>query len=527
MKKILNVFFVIVMMLVIFPSSIYATVEDELKQKLDRLPFEQLDSGDKTIRMQMLNPGLNIGDKCVQDAEEISEWYEPDEFFPTLEEYVKYQENICKGYIYRDSIYAYLKVAGYDINGFDISFNESAEENNFDKATFSYYKMVCEDDTCETHTVEVESQITYLESHNDSVYRKAQELLNGIGDKVTLSGLDLINTINHYGEISDSDYLEDKILSRFSKFKKVIEKNPEFQFVSTGGRGGCGADICSRHIQVGIAHNGILYATKEIFYEEIHILYVSDKTNDSIEEKTYNRLNSFFKNKVNLEIEVDEQDENEINNGTWFDNDMNKYLNTSNLDYTGYYTTIKMDNHKTHMIVVEVPERYLDKYSVESFDKKSNVSVKTDSYDVPIDATVIANNITNNKDLNKLFNNLNMNVEVAMDIDLIKAFNNTYINKIENGIEVYMPVDNNYSVGEKVDVFYVKTNNEVGDAIEGEIVLIDDQKFVKFVTYHFSKYALATKTSNNPQTSDNIMFNMIIGVLFSFMFVFCIKKLHR
>ena len=36
MKKILNVFLVIVMMLVIFPSSIYATVEDELNQNISK-----------------------------------------------------------------------------------------------------------------------------------------------------------------------------------------------------------------------------------------------------------------------------------------------------------------------------------------------------------------------------------------------------------------------------------------------------------------------------------------------------------
>ena len=70
---------------------------------------------------------------------------------------------------------------------------------------------------------------------------------------------------------------------------------------------------------------------------------------------------------------------------------------------------------------------------------------------------------------------------------------------------------------------HITDEDEKGEEFTGEVVEVDGKNYVKFMTYHFSTYAVVSDSSiiNNPNTGDNIylsiglfIISLVIVVLF-------------
>ncbi len=104
------------------------------------------------------------------------------------------------------------------------------------------------------------------------------------------------------------------------------------------------------------------------------------------------------------------------------------------------------------------------------------------------------------------------------------------ITSTDDDVEVYIPLTGtSYIEGAKVNVYHILENGTVSSTIEGTIVKIGSAYYVKFVTNHFSIYAVGTKPGvaiipvapvvnpitapvDNPNTYDEIIRNIFIVI---------------
>ncbi len=506
MKKKNFILFMLVMITMITPNFVSALTEEEVLAKLENLPFEEVD-GKKYFKTKIVNPDIIIENECLFTTDDYNDRYDTEDGMSS-DEWILEQTNMCLGMYYNDMMKLYLKYLGYDAT--DLYLNFDIENPNKNKATIDYYY----DTENGTEHMEIDVEISYLTDVNMKEVEKAKKILSNFKKEDRLYGLQLVNLTYHYGNLEEADYKKDAIFARYSNFKKIMEQYPEYQYVSNGGRGG--GDPITRHrvIQAGMFKDGVMYGIKQLDHYEERILFVDKDSTGNLKEKVETRLNEYFNNKVEIEVEIENGYTADDELGSeWVDNYVNNFLGTEGIDATGYYSTITINDKELFFVVVEVPKEYVEDLYVEAHDSKTGVNVKTDSYDVPLDVRVKANDVKDNKKIKDRFDKENLVVKSAYDMSLTKSFDGTFVNKIDKGIEVYFPVDEKYKVGDKHKVYYVSETSEDKEVYDGEVVKVDGKNYVKFITNHFSTYVLASEAIENPQTLDGISNNIIISVI--------------
>ena len=91
-------------------------------------------------------------------------------------------------------------------------------------------------ETKNCNVVSKDVKINYA-NYDKTTYDKAASIIKSFKDEYSLNGMAAINSIYHYGALSDNDYgmsaddtLTDTTLLRFSEIKKVIENNGSIPF---------------------------------------------------------------------------------------------------------------------------------------------------------------------------------------------------------------------------------------------------------------------------------------------------------
>ena len=506
MKKIKVLFIITCILALITPNFVNALTEDEANEILNSLPIKEVD-GKKIMETKIVDPSYVMDNQCTVNKSG-----------PTTDEWIKE----CKEYLYQDIILTYLKYLGYDTTDIMLEFNE----NDYKNAVLSYF---FDDSDAGTTSISINVEVSYLKDADTKEIEKAKKVLAGFEDSDRLYGLQLINLIYHYGAIEDADYNKETIFGRYQDFKKTMEEYPEYKFISNGGRGGGDTLVRERYIQAGMFKDGIMYGIKQVIHHENQILFVDKDSTGNIKEKIEARLNEYFNNKVDVNIEIDDTFSiediyatDEISGREWFNNFVNEILGTNGLEFTAYFANIKINNIEMGFVVTEVPSKYVNNLYVEAYDSTTGVSIKTESYDVPIDAMVNAKDIKNNTNIINNFENDGQTVESAYDISLIKCYNGSFIHKIDKGIEVYLPLDGEYNSNLNYKVYYVSSTNEK-EEYDTEIVTINGKNYAKFVTNHFSSYVLTSETKGkvntentvveNPQTLDSVSENILMIIV--------------
>ena len=478
MKKIL----IFVISLILIPTMTYALTEEEAIQEVNTFKEKYLSvdkDGSYYLEVNYIDPDIMI--EHIADFCPISEDYE--DYVSNFEDNLKYHQehgetlqskeewqNEQIGYC-KDEYYYYLFEAYIEKMGLysdDIYFYLK------EKNTASLSGLFTENGRHYTDSIDV--KIIYNTDYDEKEMDKAFSKINLFKNNYTVDSLSYFNMAYH----TEYEYPED-LLHYNQEIKKVLEAFDLNEIQIELAEHGEAVDGAEANYFITYFKNGIIYASKRITITARKRLYVDKDEPGNIKEKIKKRLKEYFNNKVEITDLVLEEDE-------------------ENHDIMA---NMKLNGKNIYFVVLEVSKEELDDVIIESVDKNSGINVKTSSYDVPLDAKVTGQDVKDKKYVKDALNKNNLKVDIAFNITLSAYSNDTIINKIDRGIEVYIPVSDDYVVGSKHKVYYIKDDASIGETLEGEIVYLNNKKYLKFFTYHFSTYALANEIELNENSSNN------------------------
>ena len=248
---------------------------------------------------------------------------------------------------------------------------------------------------------------------------------------------------------------------------------------------------------LNLLFDGVIYSyVNTTGVKQNNVLYVPDETENTREayiKAALDRVNKYIP-KANVKIEYAGQiaDINDFGILSLKDIvDVNKTLGEYYKVTIGeeeYYYFIAKDSSKMRTPVMN------------TVDALTDISIKTDSSEVPLDSKINTVVIDAKSDEYKEFlKKANINNGLVVDLKLFSDSINKNISKLENGVfKVYVPLNDELR---KLDLtaYYVKDNGE----IEKHDVKIEGDYLV-FETDHFSTYVIGGNKLENPATLDNV-----------------------
>lgn len=248
---------------------------------------------------------------------------------------------------------------------------------------------------------------------------------------------------------------------------------------------------------LNLLFDGVIYSYVDTTgVKQNNVLYVPDETENTREayiKAALDRVNKYIP-KANVKIEYAGQITDINDFGILSLNDIvdvNKTLGEYYKVTIGeeeYYYFIAKDSSKMRTPVMN------------TVDALTDISIKTDSSEVPLDSKINTVVIDAKSDEYKEFlKKVNINNGLVVDLKLFSDSINKNISKLENGVfKVYVPLNDELR---KLDLtaYYVKDNGE----IEKHDVKIEGDYLV-FETDHFSTYVIGGNKLENPATLDNI-----------------------
>ena len=524
MKKI-----ILLIVLLIVPISISATSEESINSKLDVIPFNTID-GKKYLETNIIDPDIMLEDGRCNKTADISEnsynsyiveqnkileenpWMIDQITIKNYNEWRASQELLaieetksCKTEFYKNIMKMYLSSLNLNLkweNEYDIGFDYENPDKT--QATFYYFDIGEDYDNSEACDV----TISYIAPNNKQEFDNATNALKKFKENYTVLGMPLFNSIYHNGSVFSLNNT-DLLISRYPEIKEIMELNQQYKYEMIINGGGGSPYDASFSSPLGIFKDGILYNLKDISLNEHYVIYVDKDLEGTIFEKAENRLKEYFNNKINISV-VDTGWQPLEDYGP-----INANLGTQNQTYLVYTAELTMGSTTLTVGIVEIEKEKLDEVIVKSTDYVTGVNVKTGSYDVPVDASIFVTDAKAEKYVKDALKTKNLDIVSAFDITLSKRKDGTLIRTIENGIEVYIPVDSSYKENEEVKVYYIKTDSTIGEILKGKVLKENDKLYVKFITNHFSTYALANLLDavENPKTYDDIGTGIIMSII--------------
>jgi len=512
MKRII----LLIALMIVVPISANAMTEDEMKAKLDIIPFKTVD-GQKYLETTIIDPDIMLEDGRCNKTIDISEnSYNKyvEEQNKTLEEnpemadiltimsYDEWKENqellsieenkSCTSEFYKNVIKIFLSSLNLKLkweDTYDIGFNY--ENPNKTQATFYYFDRGDDYD----NQISYDVIINYITPTNKSEFNTATNTLKKFKDSYSVLGMTLFNSIYHNGSVFSLNNTE-LIISRYPEIKEIMELNPNYKYEMLINGGGGSPYDASFTSPLGIFKDGKLFNIKEISLNEHYVIYVDKDLEGTVFERAEKRLEEYFNNKINISV-VDTGWEPYEDYGP-----INKNLGTQNHPYSVHTAEVTMGDTIITVGIVEIEKNKLDEVIIRSFDYKTGVNVKTSSYDVPVDASIFVKDAKTEEYVKETLKDNDLEIVTAYDITLSKRKDGTLIRTIENGIEVYLPVDDSYKENEEVNVYYIKEDSTIGETLKGKVVKVNDKLYIKFTTNHFSTYAVA-KTIQKQVENEN------------------------
>lgn len=248
---------------------------------------------------------------------------------------------------------------------------------------------------------------------------------------------------------------------------------------------------------LNLLFDGVIYSYVDTTgVKQNNVLYVPDGTENTREayiKAALDRVNKYIP-QANVKIEYAGQIADINDFGVLSLNDIvdvNKTLGEYYKVTIGeeeYYYFIAKDSSKMRTPVMN------------TVDALTDISIKTDSSEVPLDSKINTIVIDAKSDEYKEFlKKVNINNGLVVDLKLFSDSINKNISKLENGVfKVYIPLNDELR---KLDLtaYYVKDNGE----IEKHDVKIEGDYLV-FETDHFSTYVIGGNKLENPATLDNV-----------------------
>ncbi len=158
---------------------------------------------------------------------------------------------------------------------------------------------------------------------------------------------------------------------------------------------------------------------------------------------------------------------------------------------TSYYTA--EINGIKHNFLIKKDSSLMKKPYLNTSDLNTNVSITTESANIPLDTSIKSKKITEGTDYDKIMETLNVTESDTYDLTLYSNTLGEFIKKLDNGsFAVKLPIEKKFE-GKDLIVYYVTTDNKIE---EHEVTVKDG--FASFTTNHFSIYTLAEKKVEVP-----------------------------
>ena len=389
--------------------------------------------------------------------------------------------------------------------------------------------------------------------YDPAIKKVVDSLIKKLGNKENTFFLNDIESINYF--YANHDYIDkhpdvvddpnfDGFALTFPSFSSDMKKFLGYNNFEV--RVGLGADSMYYQEQGGnieFYYNGTLYGIgPRTVVVDPYVVYIPEDATD-IEKAIKDRLGKYFsvtsveKDTTATVVELlaaaeDEfgdywdsyisqlEDKNGYNSKEEYIADMmnNEYLNE---DAPAHYLAICEqyryvvefeDGFATVLAVVRDNEKANDSRVVVTNDAGTGVEVKTEGI-IPLDTLISVARVTSGDEYEKIVKILNTTNVDMFDLKLFSTSEDKYITKLDDGsFEVALPIKDELK-GKNLIVYYVDED----DNIEKYDVTIKDS-YAIFKTDHFSIYTLAENTSEivgveNPNTGDNLLIYMVIGII--------------
>ena len=501
--------------------------EEEVLAKLNELPVTKED-GVEYMDVPSIDPDLFIEDgRCIFTKEEIingdPDYYNSlsaEELENEVNASIEENEKYCAHQVYYSVLLFYFKEKNMDFHvmGYGADF---LDKNN---VKISYT------DNISSISKSKNVKLRYVTEYNQSIRNEVKQIEKEIKKEYNIYGLSMLNSLYHYGDIDANIYNNDLVLYRFDDLKRTIEKHDDYKIVPRLHGAGGTPLLTGNTGNLGIFKDGIMYGMKETNFGMNHIIYVSKDEDGTLFEKAEKLVKEYFKNEVEVSVKTDYDETFE--NDPWVNEQINKYLGVKSGSYNGILTTINIDDKKSMLFIVEVEDKYLENTSIQSNHNKTGININTNSYHVPTDVTLDIESVLEEEYVKKFISSYKFNLNSAFDINLKKTGNGTFVNKIPEGVEVYIPIIPKKENG-TFKIHHINEDSTLGETLEGQVVEIDGNTYVKFVTKHFSTYAIEENETNQnigeevPNTIDNIIIYYISFVISILGILIAYKQINK
>ena len=354
-----------------------------------------------------------------------------------------------------------------------------------------------------------------FETTNSKIKKKADNYASKfsfgwreIYDKLyILEDLENINYIYASSVYNFNTGLLASVINYCSGFQKALE-NSNYTAVLDPQVGWDGEFTSGGYGNLLLSYDGIIYSYSSYTgVKQNNVIYIPNNTEDTREayiEEALNRIKKYIP-KVEIKIEYAGQiaDLDMTGEGISLGEivDIDKTLGE-------YYKVII--NGDEHFFFIAKDSSKMQKPKMNTKDVNTDISISTESSDVPLDTKIKALIIDfNSKEYKEFLKKLKKEKGLVVDLKLFSETVKKNISKLnDDKFKVYIPLTEELK-GLDLMAYYVKDNGE----IENYSVIIDGDYLV-FETDHFSTYVIGENTKViNPNTSDGIISYIIITII--------------
>ena len=298
----------------------------------------------------------------------------------------------------------------------------------------------------------------------------------------------------------------------FSKelIKAANGSNIYFRFYGGFGEGDSTRLYTFEGGQAAVLHKGTIYDSINAGVTLNHVLYIPANTKNSTDayiNAAMKRIKDYLGTTEGIEIEIGSTFES-LNE--YYDSGMTHWNKNGFIDEKtcgSYYYNITINKEIYRFAICKKDAKDLETPEYLASDIMSNICIKSNSTEVPLDTAISVEKITSDE----IEKALGTKVYVAFDISLYSKAKDASIKRIKNdNFIVSIPVPKTFEDEQLITVYYIDNK---GNKTEHKATVKDG--FASFETNHFSTYALVEKIDNtnsndgntsgdkNPETNDN------------------------
>ena len=490
MKKILFAFGILLLSI----PNILAMSEEEVQEKLYEFPVT-FEGGEGYVEVKSRDPEniYNYSDNY------INEFFTIYDFTPLL-------------------VTNYIK---YNIGDFDSNYNISwpvecyTNEDDSEYCTTDYTKnklLLTYSYTNDEEEMFIEKSTILHVTYDDNVSDQYDNEIISIKDKLKnqnkkygygdyhVSALSKVKAEIDTGINLDSNNYKNKLfLYEFNDLKRVIEQYKKWDIIPSDMAAQGGPMYFNpMDAFLFIYRNGYIYDAVNVVLTEDHVLYVDKDASGSLAEKGKKLLQNFLGSNANVSIV--KVDDPVLDNDEYVINELcpivNHDLGTNGKFYNGptvtYLISSKGFSYNYNFTIIATDKKNVSSFEIRSKDFTSNIEIKTNDSKLFFDLLVNGLNVSEEEYVLKFSNDNKINFISAWDISIIRGISKENISNFENNIEVYIPIDG-YDNGKKLKIYYVRDDSTIGEEKIGTVVTVNNNKFLKFLTNHFSTYAISNE----------------------------------